>query len=124
MPDEPNWYYEKLEEDGKVKSAPPSDLDAKITGRHVYGLRAWFDENPEERIRLGWVKHITHKTKDIEYNKQTQYLQREVRNIDEYTVEDVYRIMDKSEAQMRLEELLGGSAWSDDDLVFTWGVDV
>ena len=125
MPDEPNWYYEKLEADGKVKSAPPSDLDAKITGRHVYGLRAWFDENPEERIRLGWVKHITHKTKDIEYNKQTQYLQREIRNIDEYTVEDVYRIMDKSEEQMRLEELMSGTEWGyDDGTVITWGMDV
>lgn len=124
MDEQNNWYYEKLDEDGKVKHAPTNDLDAKITGKHVYGLKAWFDENPEERIRLGWVKHITHKTKDIEYNRQTQYLVREVRTIDAYTVEDFYHIMNKSEEQMRLSELdLGVDEWSWDS-VYVWGEDL
>lgn len=84
-------------------------------------MKAWFDENPEERKRRGWVKHIVHSTKDIEYNRQTQYLVPSVRTIDEFTVEDEYHILDKSEEQMRLNELNGGWFGLDDDTVFTIG---
>ena len=120
MADEPKWHYEKLDENGKVKYAPPNDADGKITGRHVFGLKAWFDENPEEARRLGWIKHIEHKTKDIEYNRQTQFLVNGIKTIDEYTVEDEWHIMDKSEEMMRLEET--GCTWFDDDGIVTWGV--
>lgn len=118
---EPKWYYERLEE-GKVKRAPTNDLDGKITGRHVYGLQAWLDENPEERKRLGYIKHIFHSTKDIEYDRATQYLARYARTIDEYTIEDEYHIMDKSEEMMRLEEIGYHGWWGDDsDDIITFG---
>lgn len=120
MADERNWYYEKLDEEGRVKQAPPNDADGKITGRHVFGLKAWFDENPDERIRLGWVKHITHKTKDIEYDRATQYLARYVKPVDEHTVEDEYRIMQKSEEMMRIDEIRPFD-WFDDNDVIVWG---
>ena len=38
-----NWYYEKLDEEGKLKHAPMNDMDGKITGKCVFGLKAWFD---------------------------------------------------------------------------------
>ena len=105
MADEPKWYYEKLNEKGKTEWAPVNDADGKITGHHVFGLKAWLDENPEERIRLGYIKHITHKTKDIEYDKATQYLVKAVKRVDDHTVEDDWQIMNMSEEQMRLAEL-------------------
>ncbi len=120
MADNNKWYYEKLDENGKVKSAPVNDYDGKITGHIVFGVKAWFDENPEERKRLGWVKHIQHETKDIEYNKRTQYLVPSIKQVDEYTIEDEYHIMDKSEEMMRLEELTHNSFWDSDD-VYVWG---
>lgn len=120
--DNRNWTYEKIE-DGKIKYAPTNDADGKITGRHIFGLKAWFDENPEERIRLGWVKHIHHETKDIEYNRCTQYLVISEQRIDAYTVEDVYHVMDKSEEMMRLEELTRYTEWEGvDDHSFIWGM--
>jgi len=109
------WGYEKLDENGKIKSLPLNDYDGKVTGHIVFNVKAWMDENPEERKRLGWIKHITHETKDIEYNKRTQYLKRSMKQIDEYTVEDVWHIMDKSEEMMRLEELMRGGFWGDDE---------
>lgn len=109
------WEYEKLDENNKIKFCPLNDYDGKITGHIVFGVKAWFDENPEERKRLGWVKHIHHETKDIEYNRGTQYLKRSLKQIDEYTVEDEWHIMDKSEEMMRLEELTRGGFWGDDE---------
>ena len=101
------WHYEKLDpESGKIKYAPINDPTGEITGHHVFGLTAWFDEHPEERKALGWVKHLHKETKDIEYNRQTQYLVKSVRIIDAYTVEDEYHVMDKSEEMMRIAELL------------------
>lgn len=117
------WEYEKLDENGKIKYCPINDYDGKITGHIVFGVKAWFDENPEERKRLGWVKHIHHDTKNIEYNKRTQYLKRGTKQIDEYTVEDVYHVMDKSEEMMRLEELTRGGFWGDDDVTTFGGVE-
>ena len=117
----PKWFYEKLQEDGKVKSVNinQNDYDGKITGHFVFGVKEWFDENPEERKRLGWVKHITHDTKDIEYNKQSQYLMKEVRTIDEYTVENVYHVMYKTEDMMRNQEI-SNLEWND-GIVFYGG---
>lgn len=114
MADEPKWHYEKLNEKGQREWAPPNDADGKITGRHVFGLKFWFDENPAERIRLGWIKHIEHDTKDIEYDHATQYLVNAVKRVDDYTVEDDWKIMDTSPEQMRLAELNTYSNWFDD----------
>jgi len=118
------WNYEKLDENNKIKFCPMNDYDGKITGHIVFGVKAWFDENPEERKRLGWVKHIYHDMKEIEYNKRTQYLQKSIKQIDEYTVEDVWHVMDKSEEMMRLNELTRGGFWGDDDVVTFWGDEV
>ena len=117
---EPKWHYEKLDEKGRVEWAPPNDADGKITGRHVFGLKAWFDENPAERIRLGWIKHIEHDTKDIEYDHATQYLVNTVKRVDDYTVEDDWKIMDMSPEQMRLAELNVVGDWIDtgNEMVF------
>lgn len=117
---EQRWYYEKLDEDFKVKHCPMNDYDGSITGLKgcaVLGVKQWFDENPEERIRLGWIKHIEHSPKDIEYNKGSQYLVKGIREIDPFTVEDVYNIFDKSEEQMALEELLEGVDMYGDGIV-------
>ncbi|MBR7058210.1 MAG: hypothetical protein IKI35_05735 [Stomatobaculum sp.] len=105
--DEKNWYYEKLDEDYKIKLAPMNDFDGSVTGKIVIGVPEWFDENPAERVRLGWTKHITHKEKDVEYNRQTQYLVKSTKRLDEYTVEDEFHIMDKSEEMMLMEEISG-----------------
>lgn len=111
MANERNWRYEKIDEEGKLKHCPMNDYDGKVTGRIVFGVAFWFDENPEERIARGWVKHITHKIKDLnlDYDPVTQYLVQSVDIIDEYTVEDHYHVVDKSEEQMRLSELLNYS---------------
>ena len=83
----------------------------------MYGLKAWFDEHPEERKALGWTKHIYYDTKDMEYNRQTQFLTVTVRAVDEWTVEEEYHVVDKSEEMMRLDEVLnrGGRGWMDED---------
>ena len=108
------WQYEKLQEDGKIKTIAgnTNDFDAKITGKYVFGIKAYFDENPEERIRLGWTKHIMHNVdKWITYNKQTQYLRKSKKIIDEYTYEDEYHVMDKTEEMMRKAEEAIGYDW-------------
>ena len=103
-------YYEKLDENMDLKRLPMNDYDGSITGKFVMNLPAYFDENPDEQRRLGWIKHITHEEEDDparpEYDLQTQYLIKSVRQIDDYTVEDVFHVMDKSEEQMLLEEML------------------
>ena len=115
-----SWGYVRLNEDGKVEGCPYNDIDGKITGHVVFGLKAWFDENPEERIRLGWTK-VIHKDRDeVEYDKQTQYLVRSYQRIDDNTVEEVYQVMDKSEEQMLLEELLS-SVELEEGIVFKMG---
>ena len=100
-----SYYYEKYE-NGEVIHCPMDDKDGSICGHIVIGLPRWFDENPEERIRLGWIKHITHDTDEIDYNRQTQFLLRSTKTVDEYTVEDEYHVRDKSEEQMVFEEQL------------------
>lgn len=126
MAEKHNWHYEKIDEEGKLKHCDQNDYDGKITGRIVFGVPFWFDENPEERIARGWTKHITHNPKDLnlDYDPVTQYLVKSVDIIDEWTVEDHYHVMDKSEEQMRLSELLnnGNGEYFDygGGIVFTW----
>ncbi len=98
--------YEKLDENQKLISCPHKDTDGSITGHIVFGVPQYFDENPEERIRLGWVKHILKSRQEVEYDPQTQYLVKSIRQIDEHTVEDEYHVMEKSEEMLWLEELL------------------
>ncbi len=100
------WVYEKLDEDGKIKRLPQNDSKGEITGKFIIGLPEYFDEHPEERKRLGWIKHIRHNINEVVYNKQTQYVRSNVTQIDEYTVEDAYEVFDKTEEMMLLEEML------------------
>lgn len=100
------YSYIKLE-DGEIKYLPLSDPNGKIVpGKHIIYLKEWMDENPEERKRLGWIKQIHQDIKEIEYDKQTQCLQRYATWIDPYTIKDEYIVIDKSEEIMLLEELL------------------
>lgn len=99
------WDYEKLMDDGKVKHCPQSDKDGSITGAFVFGLKSWFDENPQKARELGWIKHI-HPDKP-KYDKQTQFLMTRINVIDECTIEDVYTVVDKPEEMLLYEELGG-----------------
>lgn len=101
-----DYVYEKVSKDYAAEICPASDLDGSITGHIVINVKEWFDEHPEDRKRLGWIKHILHDPEDIEYNKQTQYLVKSQAVIDEYTVEDVFHVIDKSEEIMRFEEMM------------------
>ena len=116
------YKYEKLDENYRKQYCPLNDYDGKITGTGhcIIGLKAWFDENPAERIRLGYIKHIEHSTKDIEYDHATQYLVNTVKRVDDYTVEDDWKIMNMSPEQMRLAELNVAGDWIDtgNDIVF------
>jgi len=102
------WHYEKLDEEGKIQTVSQyiNDTDGKITGKHVINVKAWFDENPEEWKRLGWTKRIEYDPKAVEYNKQSQFIIVSQRRVDEYTIEDVVYVLDKSEEQMAFEEML------------------
>lgn len=102
-------YYERLKADGSLERCPMNDYDGNITGKIVFNVPAYFDENPGEALRLGWDKHITKDVLEIDYDRQTQYLQRAVRRIDEHTVEDVYTVCDKSEEMLARDELSGYS---------------
>ena len=114
-----DYFYEKLNDKGEVQRCPLDDKDGSICGHIVIGLPRWFDENPEERIRLGWIKHITHDTDEIEYNKQTQFLTKQVNQIDDYTIEDVYHVLDKSEEQLLFEEMLSVATFGNGSFLFT-----
>lgn len=108
------YTYEKLDENYNLKTVSEftNDTDGSITGHIVMGVKQWFDENPEERKRLGWIKHIHPDENEIEYNRQSQYVIISEREIDPYTVEDVYHVVDKSEEQMLLEEMLECAMWN------------
>ena len=107
------WYYEKLDENMELQRCPQDDKDGSVTGRIIINLPKWMDENPEERIRLGWIKHLTKDTDELEYNRQTQFVVGTVVQVDEHTVEDVYHVLNKSEEQLLFEDMLevatGGS---------------
>lgn len=101
------WHYEKLDENLARQYCPINDLDGKITGRCVLGVKQWFDENPEERKRLGWIKVIEHDLKDQlpDFDRTQQYVVQTTRQIDEYTVEQVYHAMPLSEEMMLFIEM-------------------
>lgn len=115
---EQKWYYEKLNEEGNIKRCPMNDSKGEITGKFILNLPAYFDENPEERIRLGWIKHIEHYPKEVEYDHQAQYLQKTVKQIDDFTVEDEYVVFDKTEEMLLLEEMLDCVNWGGSGIVF------
>ncbi len=123
------WDYEKLDENLKRQHLPINDFDGKVTGHIVFGVKAWMDENPEERKRLGWVKHIHFSTEEIQarwpYNPRSQYLLCSPKNIDAYTIEDDYHVIDKSEEMMLFEEMLqtaNGDWYSLEDVEVIGGV--
>ena len=130
------WYYEHYNAKGKLVNVKSNDYDGKITGKIVFNVPAYFDENPEEARRLGYIKHITHSVKEIremfpDIDQCTQCVVRSVRAIDEYTVEDVYHVIDKSEEMLLHAELgnigdvyIGDNFFDDDEdeetEVFIW----
>lgn len=104
-----SWYYERMGEDLKIERCPQDDKDGKVTGKCILNLPKWFDENPAERIRLGWTKHIYYEDKEIKEkwpHTQSQYLVQSTKQVDEYTVEDDYHVLNKSEEMMLFEEML------------------
>lgn len=120
-----HYTYEKLV-DGKLKRVYETtiDSDKSITGKFVVNVKAYFDENPAERIRLGWTKHI-HPDRELIYDKQTHYVVVMPKQIDEYTIVDEYHALPKSEEMLELEEMLESiSVWfdSDDDSEFVGGI--
>lgn len=112
-----DWYnYVRLKEDGSMESAKTNDYDGSITGHIVMGVKEWFDENPEERKRLGWIKYIHPDKKLVGYDPQTEYLVKTVRQIDEYTIQDEWHALPKSEEMLLLEDMLDSlGVWTDRD---------
>lgn len=102
------WKYEKFDEDFKVENLPPHDTDGSLTGKVIINLKAYFDENPDERIKLGWIKHYIHPYEEIEkmYDRQTQYYVISSKMIDDFTVEDEIIVFDKTEDMLAHEELM------------------
>lgn len=116
------YSYIKFE-NGEIKLLPINDPNGKVVpGKHIINLKEWMDENPEERKKLGWIKQIHRDPKEIVYNKQTQYLQRYSRQIDPYTIQDEYIVVDKAEEMMLLAEMMetlnyGGAIFSNMGIV-------
>lgn len=100
------YRYEKYTEDNEIKYCPMDDKDGSVTGKIVLNVPRYFDENPEERKRLGWIKHIEPDRSAVEYNHQTQFIVTSTRQIDPYTVTDEYHVLNKSEEQLAFEEML------------------
>ena len=113
-----SWRYEKLDENMELVSCPQDDKDGSVTGHLIINVPRWFDENPQERIRLGWTKHITHDLEDVEYNRQTQFVITTTKQVDEYTIEDEFHILDKSEEQLLFEDMLEVAMSSGNSIVF------
>lgn len=107
-------YYEyiRLREDGEIERARIDDLQGEVTGRRVYNLKAWFDEHPDERKRLGWIKyeHPAAEDEGVEYDPQTQILMRNPVTVDEWTIKDELYVVDKSEEFLLFEEMVN-LAW-------------
>ena len=114
------YEYEKYDtETGKTKSCPQDDKDGAVTGKYIMNLPRWFDENPEERIRLGWIKHITHRSDEIlDFDPQTEFIIKSCKVLDPYTVEDVLHVLKKSEEQLAFEEMLSVASWGNSDSGF------
>lgn len=124
-----NHDYMRLKEDGTIEHCPTYDYDGSITGKIVVNVKAYFDENPEERKRLGWIQHNTLTKDEIaeqvgEWDRQRQRLVRSLKTIDEWTVQDEYHVMDKSEEMMLMEEIAQPSdsmGFMDTGIVFFGG---
>lgn len=100
------WIYEKLDENHEPKFLPQNDWNGEITGKIIIDLKSYFDENPELRKSLGWVKHIKLEKDDYEnFDSQTQNIIISSKKIDDYTIQDEYYIINKTEEQMLYEEL-------------------
>lgn len=99
------WTYEKIGENHEPQTLPRNDWDGEITGKIIIDLKSYFDENPELRKQLGWIKHIRFDVDDIDYDSQTQKVMLSSKKVDDYTIEDEYHIIDKTEEQMLYEEL-------------------
>ena len=103
------WDYVRLNEKGQKVYLPMNDLDGKITGKCVLNVKAWFDEHPDEWKKRGWIKRIHHDPEDQINNLEEllldHYLVNGVREIDQYTVEDAWRILPKSEEMMVFEDM-------------------
>ena len=104
------WRYEKYDKEFNRTQCPIHDTDGSITGNVIINLRQWFDENPEERIRLGWIKHYYYTYEDVEkmYDSQTQFVEVSTKMLDEYTIQDEIVVFDKTEDMLADEELHGG----------------
>lgn len=100
-----HWTYEKLSEDYKPITLPLNDEDGSITGKIIINLKSYFDENPELRKSLGWIKHIKYDLENSDYDAQTQKVMYSTKTVDEYTVEDECHFIEKTEEQMLWEEL-------------------
>lgn len=124
-----NHDYMRLKEDGTIEHCPTYDYDGSVTGKIVVNVKAYFDENPEERKRLGWIQHNTLTKDEIaeqvgEWDRQRQRLVRSLKTIDEWTVQDEYHVMDKSEEMMLMEEIAQASdsmGFMDTEIVFFGG---
>ena len=119
-------YVKLVDGERKTVSTYTIDNDGSITGHIVVNVKAWFDENPEERKRLGWIKHIHPDRKLLDYNPQTEYIVTTTRQIDAFTVTDEFHILPKTEEMFVLEELLDSiGGWYDsrtaDDDALTFG---
>lgn len=105
------WRYEKLDETGRMQYCPHSDPNGEITGQHVIYLKQWFDENPEERKRLGWVKHLYYESNEEfyadypDFNPALQYAVPGTKIIDEWTIMDSYDLADKTDEMKELEAM-------------------
>lgn len=116
-----DWHYEKLNAEGKMETVyvGRNDTDGKLTGHIVMNVRAWFDENPAERIKRGWTKHIIFSSEEIKkkapYNPRTQYLVVSQKQVDEWTVEDEFHVVDKSEEMILFEQQLALAQGFDPD---------
>lgn len=104
--------YEKIGENDKLQYCPVNDPDGSITGHIVMNVKAWFDENPEEAHRLGWIKHLYYNDheefkKDYpDYDPAANYYVQTTEKVDDYTIKDVYHAIPKTEEMMLLEEML------------------
>lgn len=108
------YRYIKLDEDGQKKYCPINDYDGSIsgTGHCIIGLKMWFDENPEERKRFGWIKHYYYddpkelKADLPDYDPAIHYLTCSMEQVDEWTVRDRYHIIEKTDEMLEMEEML------------------
>ena len=106
------WRYEKIDEDGKMQYCPANDPDGSITGQPRINTKAWFDENPEERKRRGWIKHLYYNDheefmKDYpDYDPALYYTTCNAEQVDEWTVKDTYYLIPKTDEMCVLEEML------------------